>query len=409
MNTQDHRILVDRTSVAELPKALSKYIEEHGLITGSSRSGNRSLSFCGYISTESQSFIVIPRSTTESAFNPEHFPTLFTTLLKYQNDTQISDMEDETDSIVTGSLGLNTIKEVLSDFRTQGIYRRTKRFELTNGGKQNWRKTIAKSQSFIVSGSPLYTDYIGSASRLAQREASRIHAYIINKLIPKYDFLFFERRTSKAINEDPPRSTNKDYMLAVLFSELNLVYEQNSLKLVKDLIRLIKSHYNVMEKPHHLGIKKFEYIWEHILRSTVRNVIDLNKELPAPVYIRGDKEFSAFQKSQRTDIVVQDSDGFSIIDAKYYSADSISNAPGWHDLVKQFFYEVAVRSVYPESIIRNFFVFPGEKRVFTEVYMKNKKTNIRDKNYGRILLVYISPLEVMIRFVSNDYINALTE
>ena len=47
----------------------------------------------------------------------------------------------------------------------------------------------------------------------------------------------------------------------------------------------------------------------------------------------------------QTDIILEDEIGYTIIDAKYYSAKSANTAPGWPDIAKQFFYEKALREV----------------------------------------------------------------
>ncbi|MGP2470630.1 LlaJI family restriction endonuclease [Yersinia sp. 2542 StPb PI] len=46
-----------------------------------------------------------------------------------------------------------------------------------------------------------------------------------------------------------------------------------------------------------------------------------------------------------------DTTTFAILDAKYYGAENLENLPGWPDLIKQFFYALALqrcRSEIPE-------------------------------------------------------------
>jgi hypothetical protein len=61
-----------------------------------------------------------------------------------------------------------------------------------------------------------------------------------------------------------------------------------------------------------------------------------------------------------TDTVLNTPVGYIIVDAKYYSATSATTVPGWPDIAKQMFYEMALRSVIgEEACIRNYFVFPA--------------------------------------------------
>ncbi|MDR8330486.1 LlaJI family restriction endonuclease, partial [Acinetobacter baumannii] len=93
------------------------------------------------------------------------------------------------------------------------------------------------------------------------------------------------------------------------------------------------------------------------------NVIDINSRLPKPVFIKPDgTEIPAKKTGMRTDIVIEDKAAkkLTILDAKYYEATTVENAPGWADLVKQFFYEKAI-SIMPEFSgyqFENALIFP---------------------------------------------------
>ena len=50
----------------------------------------------------------------------------------------------------------------------------------------------------------------------------------------------------------------------------------------------------------------------------------------------------------------------TVVDAKYYRAQGLDSAPGWPDLVKQFFYARALKAYCPEPTVNNAFVFPGQ-------------------------------------------------
>ena len=61
-----------------------------------------------------------------------------------------------------------------------------------------------------------------------------------------------------------------------------------------------------------------------------------------------------------TDIVLRKGTELTVIDAKYYRASSSSTVPGWQDIAKQMFYELAVCSVAGGGYnVRNCFAFPS--------------------------------------------------
>ncbi len=83
------------------------------------------------------------------------------------------------------------------------------------------------------------------------------------------------------------------------------------------------------------------------------------------------------------------------MDTKYYGAQGLESAPGWPDLVKQFFYAKALSVYCPGAKVKNAFVFSGQGPL-TYVHMKNRETEqTEDIKYPPIKCVYIDPLELI--------------
>ena len=84
-----------------------------------------------------------------------------------------------------------------------------------------------------------------------------------------------------------------------------------------------------------------------------------------PVYReRSGREIAKPQKGQRVDIFLYElsSKEVCVIDAKYYDGSSLDHAPGWPDLVKQFFYAKSLTAgnlKHEVTAVRNYFIFPG--------------------------------------------------
>jgi hypothetical protein len=109
---------------------------------------------------------------------------------------------------------------------------------------------------------------------------------------------------------------------------------------------------------------------------------------------------TANEKSMRTDIVLSDhkNEMYVVIDAKYYAATSPGNAPGWSDLVKQFFYAKALKLIRPKSKIRNIFLFPGNHYHLSEAKVRDR-TKIPDlfydEEFSPIECFYVNPIFVI--------------
>tara|TARA_Y100000815_G_C12972675_1_gene361033 strand:- start:130 stop:474 length:345 start_codon:yes stop_codon:yes gene_type:complete len=99
----------------------------------------------------------------------------------------------------------------------------------------------------------------------------------------------------------------------------------------------------------------------------------------------------------QTDIVIRDGTTLKVLDAKYYDATSLSNSPGWPDIVKQLFYHLALNSVVGDEVRTGSFVFPARNHgegPFTQVSVVRADQEPAD-GFPGINCMYLSVIEVM--------------
>jgi hypothetical protein len=131
-------------------------------------------------------------------------------------------------------------------------------------------------------------------------------------------------------------------------------------------------------------------------------------DMPTPTYENYEgKIFRKEQKGQRVDIFLYDTDEKSacVVDAKYYDASTTASAPGWPDLVKQFFYAKSITAgALNKQVdhVNNFFIFPG-----TEINASPKQAFVTDTS-GRLDHVFppINCLMLSPEIVISAYVNS---
>ena len=156
---------------------------------------------------------------------------------------------------------------------------------------------------------------------------------------------------------------------------------------------------------------------QFLLRKIFNNVDEkINSLLPVPKYqFLGPTDFSeaSNQKGMRLDVFIKNENSCWVIDSKYYTATGAHDAPGWSDLVKQFFYVKAVRLIYPElKSIKNIFIFPGGKNSLSKiemVYREQSKDETKleklAKDFIPIECLYLDPNDVMEKYLNSKKVH----
>ena len=400
---KNNHYLLDRNPVNELPNPVADFIQGQGLL--SSINGLR-VSFCGLVSYQGENYFFFPRQSDikKIKLDPNHYTALLMQVLfkfAQYSKTQVTSPEDGADE--TGFEKLEMFKYLINDFQQHGIFKNEELLLRKNSGKTDWKRTINRSVSFPdSSGRPVYLDVYGKQRTSTNSEITRIHAGILKQVYKNYGFIFTgKNRVPYSLKQYGETSLSTDAQISVLKNEIRNHFADRQTLLLKTLIEYLEAYKGNEQKNQIIGVTRFHIAWEHMLSKCLDNVIDINSRLPKPVFIKPDGiAISAKKSGMRTDIVIENktANKLTILDAKYYEATSIENAPGWADLVKQFFYEKAI-SIMPEFTgykFENALIFPGQHKAFKEIHMQNQKTrDYLDTDFPIIKCIYLDPIDVL--------------
>lgn len=402
----------DRAEISELPDEIKQVIQHRGFTASS---GSSKVGFCGFVSVDDVSAVFLPRSIKLERSQIELAKAsslLFRAIRKYQSSfSSLAHFEDDGESLVNGKR-VSLLYQLLQDYQRNGLYRERRTRLAANSGKINWARTLKRYQPTLSQNGPVYLDYVGDKRHYAYSdEISRIHAHIINEIDSRYALLLLGSSVYREGTSLLPSVRSKEYFLATLGSALRNTYSSRDVWLLRSLLGYVNDEMGESQSNVVMGSPKFHSIWEHMLGEVLPRKLRLNSKFSIPTYRSAAGAACQLPaKGQRTDIIIQgrSDNEYWLADAKYYDASLPKNLPGWGDIVKQLFYSQAIKSYDPAAEVKNFFVFPGRDRHFTEGYMSFKGSkDDRDPNYGNIVCVYIDPLDVMRSYCENQYCDSL--
>jgi len=416
-------IYFDRALLSSLPSNLAEEIRRRGLILGNKVKEAKKVSFVGMLKLNECTYVFLPRSVK----NDIHEKQLSLASNTLQAVTKYGRENKKNIDIMDGGDGrqgldqLSIIFELLDDFRQNGIYTTRRDIRKLNLGKTDWKKTVNRVTPFPTkSGQPVYLDTHGIKRQYFNNcEIAMIHANVIHHL--DIHFSWIVTGTLQAIAPELkdyslPKG-NITHQISRLTNELNQTYSDRDIRLLKLLIRYLKTDSGTDRSDFILGVQKFHFCWEHMLGKVLDHTVNLNRKLPAPVYIDKDGEvLTADKKGMRTDIIMHDkvTNKYTIADAKYYAATEITNAPGWGDIVKQLFYEKALKTLDIDASIKNTFIFPGTAGNFKEVKIRDKQKStetglIYIEDFKPIYCYYTDPMEVINHYLKGKKMAQLTD
>jgi len=197
---------------------------------------------------------------------------------------------------------------------------------------------------------------------------------------------------------------------------LDAYYSDRDIRLLKLLIQYLQADSGKESSTFIAGLEKFHFCWEHMLGKVLKCTVNLNSKLPAPAYIDIDgRVLTANKKGMRTDIILHDEhkNKYTIADAKYYAASNVGNAPGWGDIVKQLFYEKALKTLDADASIKNVFVFPGIDGNLKEARVRSRQkstdeSHIFINDFEPIYCYYTDPMLVIKNYLKGDKMTELT-
>lgn len=284
-------------------------------------------------------------------------------------------------------------KNIIEDYINYGIYfRESTKYELNNNGATDWDETINRTSSFVVNGTPLYFDnysinYFDETDNLI----SKIHEWVLKWSIDKYSDLLGYNVLE--YNKNIELNISKEYLLSLIEREIDESFSDREIYLLKNIYNIFKRTYRADTNIFSLyGTGYFNLVWEEILSKTFKNERELYLPLiPKPVWYDNNNKFD--KNTLKPDILINKSDKFYIIDAKYYNIkfedDYLAGNPGVEDVNKQFLYEKALKPYVDCSDIVNVFAFPlelnGDKLI--EIF---GRVEVDYFDLSPIILVYIN-------------------
>jgi len=407
-----------RAGVDSLPDWVQSEIEAKELTDSH---GN--VSFCGLMANDSGLLIFLPRnSPVPSSVNDQLAAAVLTTstVERYTSEKNRVRSGGISEEIEGGKL-LTLAREILDDYRVNGLYVRIQRRRTINTGKIDWKNTINKQTPFLDrNGAPVYIRLEGKKNSYSvDSEVARIHKAVVCKLDKSFGWWITKKengRVAPDISADKKLLSEKRYCISILKRELTDCYAERDIRLINNLISYIESipENDAEESPVVVGAKNFHHIWEHMLDKILDKTVELNNKIPEPVYFKPDglPLAGGARKKMRMDAVLEDSQSGKvvIVDAKYYGAFSSEDLPGWSDLVKQFFYAKAIKLIRPKASVTNVFIFPGMSGFVSVAKVKDALADVYyDTEFLPVHCHYINPISVMRDYVGRKKNRQLTD
>ncbi|HCE2128189.1 TPA: LlaJI family restriction endonuclease [Vibrio parahaemolyticus] len=412
----DRDLLTDK----KVPTQVLEELKTNGLIAPDMQK----VHFCGVISFDDSLAVFLPRNYTNSDMSLDVAGRyLVRALTKYYRDKDTASYAQESGSQLLEGDSFSLATSILDDYCVNGLYSRRVTEKTINSGKVNWSRTISRSTPYPTQSGPIYLELNSSRARyVAHCETAKIHALVLTEIISKLGAVWLDTKISlddnlKSISK-PSGST--EVQVAYLRKELNLSYSERDILLIKNLIQYLTSRKGHERNGILIGVRKFHGLWEAMLDECLVGKYNVNNRLPIPVYQTVSDSFvSVSHKGQRTDTVLRykDSNRFAVVDAKYYEASSPHNAPGWPDLVKQFYYQKMIAQLESsEAIVTNHFIFPGFPSSPTSVkaaYVAKRNIKITSSDdclseYPAIFCHYQDPLVLLQAYVDGEKLHNLT-
>ena len=399
----------DRTAIRILPHQLKERMLQKGLIAPD----HIEIQYCGFVSWQGGIAVFMPRNSKEESKTAENAFYLLQALNRYYSGKASGVYEGNEDEFIGGD-SLSLASALAEDYLVNGLYVRRKRHHSLNQGRTDWKRTISRHTPLPSGNSLVYLDLESSSTRyVSENETARIHARVIKEISRQYGVLLFgqDKLYDERMETLPEPSGDDKAQITALEHELTQTYSDRDIQLIEMLKHFIQKNSGTEGSDLLVGTRAFYNVWEGMLDSCLPRKIDINSKLPVPYYRQGQYYHEVAGKGQRTDTVIASKNNkkWAVIDAKYYNASGAESAPGWQDLVKQFFYKTAAEAICGENVtITLHFIFPGSEQNLSKVKVGERgqgKVSIEKyvavEKYGEILCHYCDPVNLIRKYVNN--------
>jgi hypothetical protein len=270
---------------------------------------------------------------------------------------------------------LSVVEYLVADFILHGYYHKPlSEIRLKGNGEIVWDVTVDNVDPYIVRGRALYFDtYNRENTSDESSQILKIHKWAIYQCCHYFGFLL--NYSSMDIDEtytDVSDIGSLEYIRALLDKELQSVYNDRHIKLIKALITFLSLACSVSdEKVVLFGTSHFHTVWEAVCSEAFGNDRDrFLKSIPQPRWVEFTTKRTSLSEHTFTPDIIRAGNFagetfFIILDAKYYRTEfcdgKVRHEPGVGDVAKQLLYEKALTDVDESKRAKlrsNIFVFP---------------------------------------------------
>ena len=365
MNDYQIHLHLDRSYKQAIPDHLKSEITLQG---GDIDPSKARIAFCGFLFKGKDAYVFMPRGSNlkEDGLNRiELARMLFKCLTKYCRAKESFLQKRGRSTVVGNPQILPLVAEILNNYKVNGIYTSENSFNRKGfQGKTDWKKTIGGIEPHIDEEEIIYPHFINRfTNTYYSNEVTKIHYSILGVIQARFGWLLAD--TEQFGFNSNSRILIRSADIGVIKNELRGVFNDAKIHTLKMLIQFLEDDFNAESNGSvSYGFSDFQYVWEHMLKN-VLSPTHAFSDMPKPAYRESSgREIRFDQKGQRVDIFLYEpiNKKACVIDAKYYDGSSIDKAPGWPDLVKQFFYAkslIAGNLKHEVNSVKNYFIFPG--------------------------------------------------
>ena len=398
-----------------IPKTVLETLKFNGITWNNS---DNLISFCGVIIDKENTYVFLPREVDNNNLSKvdtyKYSSLLMRCIEMYSKESYNSIQSEEQGQLENSRSSLGVIRLILENYLHNGLYKQKRNKLSKDNGKTCWSATISKSFSTLNKRrQPIYAELYGKQTHYSNyNEVAQIQAEIVREVDARFSWFITGREGLIAPELRDVEKLNKstEWKLARLKNEKRNTFSQAELNMISTLISYLENTY--FQNSFVCGLTKFHFTWEHMMKKVLPNQFDLNPQLPIPLYVKDTGELlENNKKGMKTDISLHhpDKNKVIIVDAKYYAA-SKGNLPGWHDLVKQFYYVKSARLIFSTDYeFSNIFVFPGKiaANIKSAVVQDPTSKKIFNSEFPAIQCFYQCPLELMESYVTNNELHSL--
>lgn len=406
----------------DLEKVPGAVIDKLRLLDGINSVNQREkIQFCGVIICDDCTYCFSPAKSGSK--NIESIGNLIKVIHAYKSsiDSSLLAFDEDDSGKVIEEISLTDIFEIIDLYFSVGILR-SKTHTYSEKGRTNWSKTVNREFPFFTSNNvPIYFDLHKYPVSIYQDDLiSSIHCEIILDILKNFHWLDERFNFVSKDQLSEKKLINKldvEQKISLLNQRLHSTFVSLEIRTLLLLIRYLEKIHESGSKNIVIGIRKFHYVWEFLLRNIFHNVdLKINSLLPIPQYMFTDAskptQYSS-QKGMRLDVFIKSKNSCWVVDSKYYTATGAHDAPGWSDLVKQFFYVKAVRLIYPElETVNNIFIFPGTRSYLSKIQMVYREESKEEEKLAKLAedfipieCLYLDPNDVMDKYLKSEKIH----